>query len=264
VFRAHIATLLVIAAVEFATAQDVEIDLLSGRNPGTSHLATDSISSVREIRQAGWHNPAATDCCESVLRENCRDLCVGQMPIRFRFGIPAWLPETHGDVSVRGMQAPVDVTTRELFQAVDDLNFIVAGRMEAEAGRWGLLVDGGYLNMSENRTILGNRVDVSAVFEQAIVDAALTYDLQEAVYEDGVPVSTTAEVLAGARYWLLGADNVTLTGPRGNSVSSSGTRQWVDPIIGGRIARPLTDSLLMRLRADIGGFGAASDFTWNI
>lgn len=68
---------------------------------------------------------------------------------------------------------------------------------------------------------------------------------------------------AEGRYWLVGGD-VTVTGPRGNSVSSSGAREWVDPIIGARVASPLGEGLLFRLRGDIGGFGAASDFTWNI
>lgn len=185
--------------------------------------------------------------------------CCPPPACRLRFSVPGWLPEVHGSATVRGVESSVNVTTRKLFEGIDDLNFIFSGRVEADAGRWGLLAEGLYVNLAGNREFVGGRIDSSAGFENAIVDTALTYDIFEPADADGM----SAELLAGARYWLIGGD-VSVTGPRGNSIRASGTRQWVDPIIGGRIAAPLTDDLLMRLRADVGGFGAASDFTWNV
>jgi hypothetical protein len=147
-----------------------------------------------------------------------------------------------------------------MFEAIDDVNFAAVGRLEADAGRWGLFIDGGYVNLSAEREFAGGRIDLSKGIESAIVESFLTYDLSE---DKTNSFDASPELLIGARYWLLGGD-VTITGPRGNTISTSGRQQWVDPLIGARIVRPLADNLLMRLRADVGGFGAASDFTWNV
>ena len=212
---------------------------------------------------AGWSDPTCVDSCvptESLLCDDCSELCGTDSPIRLRFGAPVWLSEIHGDAVVRGVPAAVNVTTRDMFEAIDDVNFAVVGRMEADAGRWGLFLDGGYVNLSAGRDFAGGRINLSQGVESAIVESFLTYDLLE---NEENPIDGSAELMAGARYWLLGGD-VAVTGPRGNTVGTSGTRQWVDPVVGARFARPLNDDLLMRVRADVGGFGAASDFTWGV
>jgi hypothetical protein len=38
----------------------------------------------------------------------------------------------------------------------------------------------------------------------------------------------------------------------------------VDPIVGARFTAELSERIHFRLRGDIGGFGAGSDFTWNV
>ena len=43
----------------------------------------------------------------------------------------------------------------------------------------------------------------------------------------------------------------------------SGSKSWVDPFIGFRGRLHLTDKLYLAARGDIGGFGVASDLTWN-
>lgn len=261
--RVSIVAFVVIALANAVMAQDANIDFLAddlGRSD--PHPESQLDSQDGEVILTSWHDAISNNGCEPVLCDDCCDLTVGPSPIRLRFGIPAWLPEVHGDATIRGIQAPVDVSTRDLFRAVDDLNFIFAGRLEADAGRWGIYTDGLYTNLSANRDFLGNRINASKGVENAIVEALLTYDLfdSETVAD---PIDASAELLAGARYWMVGGD-VTVTGPRGNSVSAGSTQQWVDPVIGARFASPLSEKLLMRLRGDIGGFGAASDFTWNI
>jgi len=81
----------------------------------------------------------------------------------------------------------------------------------------------------------------------------------------GLPCGSQFEMLAGVRYVALSA-GLTVTGPRGNSVSASGTEDWFDPIVGCRLRVPLGERLTGQVRGDIGGFdiGEASRFTWNI
>lgn len=230
-----------------ASAQDVESGLLSDR-----------------FLPVGYETPAPIFACDPWDAGNvgCAVTAIDAPPVcHLRFSIPAWLPEVHGAAIVRGREAPVNITTRKMFESVEDLNFVFAGRVEADVERWGILAEGIYLNLSESSDFVGDRINVTTGVEQAIAEAAMTYDLL-APTDDASDVS--AEILAGARYWLVGSDGVTVTGPRGRSVTTSGNRQWVDPIVGGRIAAPLSEAILMRLRADVGGFGAASDFTWNI
>jgi hypothetical protein len=42
------------------------------------------------------------------------------------------------------------------------------------------------------------------------------------------------------------------------------TADWVDPVVGVRWIPQISDSCHVILKGDIGGFGIASDFTWNL
>jgi hypothetical protein len=187
--------------------------------------------------------------------------------LHWRFDVPAWIPEMHGTTTVRGRTAPVNVSTREVFQSVDDLDFIFAARLEVDYERWGFLADGLYYNLGVDQDVL-QRINLSAGFEQAIVDFAATYDIAEVLglAEAGEENPWEFELLAGGRYNLLAVDQITITGPRGNSITRSGERDWVDPIVGGLIRAPLTEDFLLSIRGDVGGFGigSASQFTWNV
>ncbi|MGB3900127.1 MAG: hypothetical protein WA973_16440 [Mesorhizobium sp.] len=75
----------------------------------------------------------------------------------------------------------------------------------------------------------------------------------------------TLDALGGARFWYISND-VRLTGsfgPISGSVSYGESFGWVDPLVGLRAFLPLTEKLSVQAQADIGGFGAGSDFTWS-
>jgi hypothetical protein len=75
----------------------------------------------------------------------------------------------------------------------------------------------------------------------------------------------TLDALGGVRFWHISND-VTLTGSLGGpvgSVSYGESFGWVDPLVGLRAFVPLTEKLSLQAQADIGGFGAGSDFTWS-
>ncbi len=42
------------------------------------------------------------------------------------------------------------------------------------------------------------------------------------------------------------------------------TKQWVNPITGIKLKQPLAGPLDLSFEGDIGGFGAGSDFAWNL
>jgi hypothetical protein len=84
---------------------------------------------------------------------------------------------------------------------------------------------------------------------------------------------TTLELLAGGRYWhqeldvdvaldgTLNIDGLIVSGSR--ALAKSGGVKWIDPFIGARIHYTPSAGEEFIVRADIGGFGWASKFTWQ-
>ena len=66
------------------------------------------------------------------------------------------------------------------------------------------------------------------------------------------------EPLAGFRYDNVKVDAV---GPFGTA--HSGTTDWYDPIIGANLSWSISDSVALRFRGDIGGFGVGAHFTYQ-
>ena len=50
----------------------------------------------------------------------------------------------------------------------------------------------------------------------------------------------------------------------GIAIARGGSVDWVDPLVGGRIRHQLVPGHELMLRGDIGGFGAGSEFSWNV
>ena len=66
------------------------------------------------------------------------------------------------------------------------------------------------------------------------------------------------DLYAGGRYTAL---SLELAPARLPAISRD--RDWTDPIIGAKVRMPLESPFRLALNGDVGGFGAASDFTWS-
>ena len=114
----------------------------------------------------------------------------------------------------------------------------------------------------------------------ATLSAAVGLDFEEAVVEVGgayevmkLDRHTAIDVLAGARYWhqdmsinlalagTLDVGDLVISGDR--AIARSGSVDWVDPVVGGRIRYNLAPGQDFILRGDVGGFGVGSQFSWN-
>ena len=160
-----------------------------------------------------------------------------------------YLAPLDGNVSRGGLTADVDVSVAA---ALENLEFGGAARFEARRGRWGGLFDFFFMGVGgEGNLPLGQQLDVDV--DLLTVESALSYRLG--------PPERAFELLAGLRYTRQDyeARIVGDTGPRRRF-----TPDWFDPIVGGRLTASLSDRVLFLFRGDIGGFGAGSDFTWNI
>ena len=74
--------------------------------------------------------------------------------------------------------------------------------------------------------------------------------------------TATLELLAGGRLWYMDAE-ITLAGP-GQTLQASGSKTWVDPIIGVSGSVDLGNGFGLYGEADIRGFGAAAVLDWQV
>jgi hypothetical protein len=208
-----------------------------------------------------------------------------EMPWQFSFEPFFYLPfGANGDVTVRGINAPINAGIGDIFDAiVNDLNFAAFGRVEAWNGPWGIFFSGAYTNLGTGRTA---DIPVPPVLQQvglppqASVSAAagtsfVQLDLGGAYrFGDGnLPMALRTadtefdlgpfifDALAGVRLYSF-SNNLVLTGPRGNRFEFDQSNTIVEPMIGGRARWNLSHNLAALASANISGFGIG-DLTFS-
>jgi opacity protein-like surface antigen len=163
-----------------------------------------------------------------------------------------WFTRLDGDMTFHGTTVPVDVPFDKIF---DNLKFTFMGLVEVGKGKWSFMSDVFYAKLEPSVSTKVATFD--SQIEQFIGNFAVFYNV--------VQTSTTRlDTYAGARVnWMETDVDIQGKGPLGKNFSESGDDTWVDPIIGVRLHHDLTDKFFVRALADIGGFGIASDITWQ-
>jgi len=149
---------------------------------------------------------------------------------------------------------------------LDILDFGLMGAFEARNGRWGLLSDLVYMEVSDEATAgrtgsgpIGApaSVDAEATFKQTMLAAAAAYRIAEG--------RSPVDLIGGVRYAKLDVAariDASLFGQSGTAVRGA-DKEWFDPYLGVRIQHPLGERWTFVGYADAGGFGLGSDFTWQ-
>ncbi|MGE5295295.1 MAG: hypothetical protein ACM3VT_10750 [Solirubrobacterales bacterium] len=166
-----------------------------------------------------------------------------------------WFSGIEGDVKVRDAEVDVDVGFDKIWDALD---FGAQVHIEAQKGRWGLLLDPTYLALSVDDESI-DVVDAELEIDLWIVEFGGFYRIVDSLDRRGFPGAL--DVLLGGRYWSM--ETQLDIGP----LSRESNDEWVDPFFGLRWTAQLTDKLLVLVRGDVGGFAIyedASDFTWNV
>ncbi len=172
-----------------------------------------------------------------------------------------WLPGMNGTVGVFGATAEVDVTPIDLIENLGDLldalDGIYMGTGELRYGDFGFLYDVVYLELSSINDIERGRIsgNVDLGFSQVMATLAGSYRAFET--ERGY-----LDALAGLRIWDINMDlgiNLNVA-----ALHASDGDSWVDPIVGGKGRFNLTENVYASGWAMIGGFGAGSDFMWDV
>jgi opacity protein-like surface antigen len=143
-----------------------------------------------------------------------------------------WAAGISGNISVGTIATGgVDASFSDL---LDDLDMALMGMIEARYGRWGLLLDGIYMDLSKNADTRDLQGKSEVKFEQQLYSLAPTYRvLDEEVFVDA---------LAGVRYLYVKTQLTIQPGQHplvagGRQVSASDN--WWGGFVGARIAWPL-------------------------
>jgi hypothetical protein len=153
------------------------------------------------------------------------------------------LPWMDGTTAVRGREVEVNMAPSDI---LSNFQFGAMGYFEARKAKWAVGIDAIYM-------ALGTTVDqppVDVDFNQGAYTFTGLRQLNEKV-----------DFLFGAR-WNVLQGKLGFKGPQATEVKQ--TKQWVDPIVGVKLRQPLGGKWHFAMQADIGGFGAGSDFAWHL
>jgi hypothetical protein len=191
----------------------------------------------------------------------------------------AWLTFLQGDQVIKGRPVDIDVNPFQVLEHLDAAPWM--SYIEARRGPLTLYNDIVYAKLgidgSVSRSVAGLTANAAANvgFEQAIIEVGAAYEVSRwRSGSDAFAGYTAVDLLAGARYWHQDMSiNLTLTGTLNlgglvvsgsRAIARAGDVDWVDPLVGFRIRHQLAPGQQLVLRADVGGFDAGSQFSWNV
>jgi hypothetical protein len=210
---------------------------------------------------------AGTETYEEKSSPPVEQVCEPPKPYEFRIGIPGWISGLSGDFGVHGVVTDQDVKFTDLLKRLD---MIAIGSLYARYQRWEFFADGQYLRLSDHATLPGLLFDNAHVsLKSAFAEWFVGYRLINC--QRG-----SLSLFAGGRYnymsgdFRIGRDSdprfERLLQKLGipSSLRVSGSTDWVDPVIGANGKVHIWQPVSFWARGDIGGFGAASDLTWQV
>ena len=164
-----------------------------------------------------------------------------QSPWRVDLAINGFGAGLRGDVVARGHPAEIDSDFGDL---VDHMEFCAAGRFTIGYEKWLLSTEVSYLGLAASAP----NADIE--LDQWLVEPTLGYRFSEMF-----------QAFAGVRYNNIDGE-IRFEGPLGKV--PTGIQDWYDPILGAQLSLPLAGKkLTFDGRFDVGGFGVASDLTWQ-
>jgi hypothetical protein len=201
-----------------------------------------------------------------------------------------WATFISGTQTVKGQTATVNSDPVQMFADSQSLiSFMMYGEARYQ-DRVGLFIDVIYANLTAGQSETRNFSLQGIVSGSAVLSASARYQTLTTMFGAAYQVTkvgpdrsteganmagvgqTAFDVLAGGRWWHQAVDltlnfsgNVSVTAPglslsasRTQVQASSGSIDWVDPLVGFRVRHRFTPGQQFWLEADIGGFGIGS------
>ena len=198
----------------------------------------------------------------------------GQADTPWQFSVTpyVWGLSVGGDTALGPVSSDLDVPFSDI---LEELNFAVMGHLEARRDRWALFGDVMYSKLSADAGFgpvgVGPfQIGANTVGPFPVGPFEFDVDIDMLMLEGGVAYEARSwqtdggrrgsfEVLAGARYSDI---DIAVDFARARTVERSA--DWIDPFIGARLQTGLSPRWGLSVRADVGGFGVGSEFTWNV
>ena len=165
-----------------------------------------------------------------------------------------WFSGLNGELAVATIGTEIDAGFSDIFSNLN-MAFMLYG--EARYKRFGLAVDFFTIKMSLDgtRPVLGGAVKIDQ--DQTFLETTLLYSL---VHTE----KWSADAHVGIRSWWMNTklDAERIISPETRIVEQN--ISFVDPIIGAKVMYLPHKKWPVNARVDIGGFGAGSEFSWQV
>ena len=142
----------------------------------------------------------------------------------------------------------VNLESSKIFE---NLQFGAMASYRGEAPKWAVGADIVYMGLGATGTGDGGLASAEVDMDEWMVEATGAYRF-----------SPVFEVVGGARYTSLKTE-IELRKPL-ETTTTKASADWVDPIVGARLALPLSEAFAFTFRGMLGGFGVGCDFTWDV
>ena len=167
-----------------------------------------------------------------------------------------WTAGLEGNVGAFGLpEVSVDAGFSDI---LDNLNFAAMAMAEVRRERFGIFLDVIYLDLetdgSDTPGPLFSTASVTATTR--IITPMLEYRIRE---HNGASV----DGMAGARIWYA-ETGINLAGGTLSGRGATDDETWVDPAVGLKGRVPIAKNWALGGWGIIGGFGAGSDFMWDV
>lgn len=164
----------------------------------------------------------------------------------------AWMTGINGRLTVQGQQSPVDLNFAN--DLLKRLKMAAMLHAEAKKNRLAFMVDVFYAKLGEDANVTGdmnNSVDLRVRLKETVIEGGLGYTFARSG-------RFSMDALLGARFF-----NTTVNVDADNTEIANEKFNFLDPYVGVRF---LTDweKWALRGRADIGGFGLGSEYSYKL
>lgn len=176
-----------------------------------------------------------------------------------------WVAGIKGEVGIGSRVLNVDLTPSRVLQHLGDVDGALMLHTEVGRGDWGFILDANLIRASTSVSTVPAQVDVT--LSQTLLEGLGMY--RAIVMPDFMVEgkSLTVDFLAGGRYYQFSNGfAIYPVNPILPPLQTNLTATWVDLVLGVRTRVPVTESLDIFGRVDLGGFGISSSSTmaWNL
>jgi hypothetical protein len=185
----------------------------------------------------------------------------------------AWLAGTGGTITTDGVDQDFDLSFEDILDMTTGGFQIYT---QARYKRFFIAFDGTWARLGDGEELLGGRIEFTV--DQTIAEMQVGYRLVGADFSatgTGAAAFTRwgveLDAYFGIRYWRTDISlQVDLPGVPPIippvQVAGSGTDEWAEPLLGGRLRLGLTPTVGVSVFGNVGGFGVgdAADLTWTL